>query len=87
MRIYLFSLILVTNTAFGQIWDYIITSNAGTLYYIEPASVVKKDEIVTYTQLLNYPNGYDTKNPEIRSVVQTKQIDCKGDAGSELLSI
>lgn len=87
MRIYLFLLLLVTNTAFAQIWDYIITSKAGTLYYIEPASVVKKDEVVTYTQLLNYPNGYDAKNPEIHSVVHTKQIDCRGDISRTLTMI
>lgn len=87
MKIYLFSLLLLTNTAFAQIWDYIITSNAGTLYYIEPASIVKKGEVVTYKQLLNYPNGYDIKNPEIRSVVQTKQIDCRGDASRTLSMI
>lgn len=87
MRIYLFSLLLVTNAAFAQIWDYIITSKAGTLYYIEPASIIKKDEVVTYTQLLNYPKGYDAKNPEIHSVVHTKQIDCNNDISRTLTMI
>lgn len=87
MRIYLLLLLLITNTAFAQIWDYIITSNAGTLYYIEPVSIVKKDEVVTYTQLLNYPNGYDVKNPEIHSVVHTKQIDCSRNISRTLTMI
>ena len=87
MRIYLLLLLLITNTAFAQIWDYIITSNAGTLYYIEPVSIVKKDEVVTYTQLLNYPNGYDVKNPEIHSVVHAKQIDCSRNISRTLTMI
>ena len=87
MRIYLVLLLLITNTAFAQIWDYIITSKAGTLYYIEPSSIVKNDEVVTYTQLLNYPNGYDAKNPEIRSVVHSKQIDCRNDISRTLTMI
>lgn len=76
MKTLFISLLLLPTSAFAQIWDYMITSEAGTFYYIDPASITKKDNVITYIQLLNYPKGYDSKNPDIHSIQHTKQIDC-----------
>jgi hypothetical protein len=79
MKFLIFALSLLPSTASAQIWDYLVTSSAGTAYFIDPASVMKKDGIVNYIQLINYPNGYDSKNPNIHSIQQVKQIDCVKD--------
>jgi len=76
MKFFIFALSLLSSTASAQIWDYLVTSSAGTAYYINPASVKKKDGVVNYIQLINYPNGYDSKNQKIHSIQQVKQIDC-----------
>lgn len=76
MKTLIISLFLLPLSAFAQIWDYMITSEAGTVYYIDPGSITKKDGVVTYMQLLNYPKGHDSKNPEIHSIQHTKQINC-----------
>jgi len=87
MRLCLIALLLVSNTALAQIWHYIITSDAGTAYFLDPASVIKQDALVTYTQLLNYPDGYDSKNREIHSIRHTKQIDCSDNISRTLTMI
>lgn len=69
--------LLASSISYAQIWDYVITSEAGTIYFIDPISIVKNDDVVTYSQLLNYPNGYDSKNRKIHSIQHTKQINCK----------
>jgi hypothetical protein len=79
MKFFIFALLLLSSTASAQIWDYLVTSSAGTAYFIDPASVMKKDGVVNYIQLINYPNGYDSKNPNIHSIQQVKQIDCVKD--------
>jgi hypothetical protein len=61
----------------AQIWDHLITTKETTEYYIDPASIVKKENIVRYTQLINYPKGYDDANQNIHSIQQFKQINCK----------
>ena len=77
MKVLLLALTLVASTASAQIWDYLITSNSGATYYIDPASINMKGDMVNYTQLINYPNGYDSDNHKIHSIQQVKQIDCK----------
>ena len=76
MKFLILELTLISSTASAQIWDYLITSSAGTAYFIDPASIQKKDGVVNYTQLINYPNGYDSENKKIHSIQQVKQIDC-----------
>ena len=79
MKALILALTFLSSTVSAQIWDYLITSGSGTSYYIDPASIVKKDDIVNYTQLINYPNGYDSDNQKIHSIQQFKQIDCLKD--------
>lgn len=77
MKILPIFLLLLSTTTYAQVWEYMITSEAGTEYYIDPTSISKKDDVITYTQLLNYPKGYDSKNPDIHSIQHTKQINCE----------
>jgi hypothetical protein len=63
----------------AQIWDHLVTTKEATEYLIDPASIVKKGNTVSYTQLINYPKGYDDANRSILSIQQFKEIDCKND--------
>jgi hypothetical protein len=71
--------ILISKTAAAQIWDHLVTTKETTEYFIDPASIVKKGNIVRYTQLINYPKGYDDANRNILSIQQFREIDCMND--------
>ena len=71
------SSLLIPKPVSAQIWDHLITTKETTEYFIDPASIVKKGNIVRYTQLINYPKGYDDANQNIHSIQQFKQIDCE----------
>ncbi len=73
----LISAMLVSKPVSAQIWDHLITLKDATEYMIDPASIVKKESIVRYTQLINYPKGYDDASRNIFSIQQFKEIDCK----------
>ena len=75
----LISTMLVSKQVYAQIWDHLVTTKETTEYFIDPASVIKKGNIVRYTQLINYPRGYDDTNRNILSIQQFKEIDCKND--------
>jgi hypothetical protein len=77
MKVLIFALSFISNTVSAQIWDYLITSSSGIAYFIDPASINMKGDLVNYTQLINYPKGYDSGNQNIHSIQQVKQIDCK----------
>ena len=57
-------------------WDYIVTSDRGNRYYIDPLSIQRNGPIVSYLQLTNYPQGTDTANRAMLSFVQFKTNDC-----------
>jgi hypothetical protein len=87
MKIYPLVLLFVINNVYAQFWEYITTSKSGTAYFIDNNSIVKKGEIVSYVQLLNYPDGYDSKNREIHSIQHAKQIDCERNLSKTLSMI
>ena len=60
----------------GQLWDYIVTSESGNRYYIDPLSIQRKGSIVNYIQLINYPQGTDMSVKGMLSFVQFKTNDC-----------
>ena len=60
----------------AQLWDYIVTSDRGNRYYIDPLSIQRNGPIVSYLQLTNYPQGTDTANKAMLSFVQFKTNDC-----------
>jgi hypothetical protein len=75
----LLSAVLCSNYASAQIWNHLVTTKDTTEYFIDSASLVKKGDVVRYTQLINYPNGYADANENILSIQQFKEIDCKED--------
>ena len=50
----------ISSPAQAQLWDYVVTSEFGNVYYIDPLSIKRTESIVSYTQLTNY-----SKNKEI----------------------
>ena len=60
----------------AQLWDYIVTSESGNRYYIDPLSIQRKGSIVNYIQLINYPPGTDMRDKGMLSFVQFKTNDC-----------
>lgn len=59
----------------AQLWDYVVTSESGNRYYIDPLSIQRKGSIVNYIQLINYPQGTDMSVKGMLSFVQFKTTD------------
>jgi len=75
------SLLLILMIGFSapvqaQLWEYIVTSERGNRYYIDPLSIERKGSIVNYIQLTNTPQGTDTGGKAMLSLVQYKSNDC-----------
>ena len=68
--------LIISSPAQAQLWDYIVTSDRGNRYYIDPLSIQRNGPIVSYLQLTNYPQGTDTANKAMLSFVQFKTNDC-----------
>ena len=60
----------------AQLWDYVVTSEFGNVYYIDPLSIKWKGRIVSYTQLTNYANNKENDKEKWQSIVQHKTNDC-----------
>jgi len=67
---------MISSPAQAQLWDYIVTSESGNRYYIDPLSIQRKGSIVNYIQLINYPQGTDMRDKGMLSFVQFKTNDC-----------
>lgn len=76
MKTLILILLLASNSALSQTWDYLVTTKSETSYFIDSASIAKDGVLVRFSQLINYPNGYDLKNLNIHSIQQVKKIDC-----------
>ena len=76
MKFYCCILFFIVGAVQAQIFEYVTTSKSGTIYSLDPASIIIKEGVVTYVQLLDYPNGYDSSLKNIRSIKHTKEIDC-----------
>jgi hypothetical protein len=61
----------------AQLWDYVVTSEFGNVYYIDPLSIKRQDRVVSYTQLTNYANNKEINKNELQSIVQHKANDCE----------
>ncbi len=61
----------------AQLWDYVVTSEFGNVYYIDPLSIKRQDRTVSYTQLTNYSNNKEIDKNELQSIVQHKTNDCE----------
>lgn len=69
-------MLFLSASSFAQLFDSIITTQSGVEYLIDPASIVRSGDIVAYTQMVNYPNGYSDSLPAIHSIKQSRQINC-----------
>lgn len=69
-------LMMLTKPASAQIWEYIVTSEYGTRYLIDPLSIKRNGSEVNYVQLTNYPKPIESGSGQLRSVVQYKSNQC-----------
>ncbi len=74
---YLFLLLaLASNSVNAQLWEYIVTSERGTRYLIDPLSIKRNGSEVNYVQLTNYSKPIESGSRQLRSVVQYKSNQC-----------
>ena len=66
-----------TSNANAQLWEYIVTSEHGNRYLIDPLSIKRQGSEVNYTQLTNYPKDFEAGSNKMRSIVQYKSNDCE----------
>lgn len=67
---------MLAKPASAQLWDYVVTSEFGNVYYIDPLSIKRNNGIVTYTQLTNYSKNKEIDKKDPQSIVQHKVNDC-----------
>lgn len=79
MKLLLVLLVAFPTFVHAQLWDELIKTKSNTTYLIDPGSIKRDGDIVRYTQLSNYPNGYAPDNLKIHSIQQVKEIDCKNE--------
>jgi hypothetical protein len=71
------ALLVLANPAKAQLWEYIVTSEHGNRYLIDPLSIKRQGSEVGYTQLTNYSKDFEAGNNKMRSIVQYKSNDCE----------
>lgn len=67
---------LIVSPAHSQIFDEVAVGDSGVTYLLDPASITRSNELVTFTQLINYPNGYSSEAGSIKSIKQVRRINC-----------
>ena len=67
----------LSSPANAQLWDYVVTSEFGNVYYIDLLSIKQKDQVVSYIQLTNYSNNKEIDKKELKSIVKHKINDCE----------
>ncbi len=72
----LLALLLLSTPVKAQLWEYIVTSEHGNRYLIDPLSIKRQGSEVTYIQLTNYPKDFESGSSKMRSIVQYKSNDC-----------
>lgn len=60
----------------AQLWEYIVTSENGTRYLIDPLSIKRDGSEVRYVQLTNYSKTIESGSRPLRSIVQYKSNQC-----------
>ncbi len=68
--------LVISSPAKAHLWEYIVTSEHGNRYFIDPLSIQRKGSTVSYIQLTNYPKGTDSAGRVMLSYVQFKTNDC-----------
>ena len=72
----IFILMALANPARAQLWEYIVTSEHGTRYLIDPLSIKRDGSEVSYVQLTNYSKPIESGSRLLRSIVQYKSNQC-----------
>lgn len=77
-RYSLLILVLMTlaRPASAQLWEYIVTSEYGNRYLIDPLSVKRDGSEVNYVQLTNFSKPMESGRHKLRSIVQYKSNQC-----------
>ncbi len=75
-KLILLALLLLSPPVKAQLWEYIVTSEHGNRYLIDPLSIKRQGSEVTYIQLTNYPKDFESGSSKMRSIVQYKSNDC-----------
>lgn len=70
-------LVILSSPVNAQLWEYIVTSEHGNRYLIDPLSIKRQGNEVSYTQLTNYPKDFEAGSNKMRSIVQYKSNDCE----------
>lgn len=70
------ALMTLAKPASAQLWEYIVTSEFGTHYLIDPLSIKRNGSEVNYVQLTNYSKPIESGSRQLRSVVQYKSNQC-----------
>lgn len=65
------------SSANAQLWEYIVTSEYGNRYLIDPLSIKRQGSEVSYIQLTNYSKDFEAGTNKMRSIVQYKSNDCE----------
>ncbi len=66
----------VNSLAHAQLWEYIVTSEHGNRYLIDPLSIKREGSEVNYVQLTNYLKPLESGRHQLRSIVQHKSNQC-----------
>ena len=67
----------LSGNVYGQIWEQVASTEQGTVYFYDPASVRRDADIVTYWELVDYMQPLQSGNIVVTSS-KTKVIqDCK----------
>ena len=66
----------LAKSASAQLWEYIVTSEHGNRYLIDPLSVKRDGSEVNYVQLTNYSKPMESGRHKLRSIVQYKSNQC-----------
>lgn len=61
----------------AQLWEYIVTSEHGNRYLIDPLSVKRKGNEVSYVQLTNYAEDFESGSNRMCSIIQYKSSNCE----------
>ena len=67
---------MLAKPASAQLWEYIVTSEHGTRYLIDPLSIKRNGSEVNYVQLTNYPKPIQSGSRPLKSIVQYKSNQC-----------
>jgi hypothetical protein len=67
---------IAINSAHAQVWDSVVESNTGAVYFINKDSIRPSGDFTACTQLSNYSNGFTYNNRLVRSMVQSRLTDC-----------